>query len=204
MPPSHNILCAFTLDTRPCVWYPTGKVRTKTKPQPSVSRRIWIPLTGNDRPDLSRMSEPARERLRQWYTDQTFLESIGAVPQPEVREPELPLTEREAAALWRIIGNIQAYLASRALKLPPQAAEALRFSDAEAAILAQPTVALINRYAPAWLSDHKDEAVLLLLLFTIEQQKFARAFAIKRQIEAQTESSEPQHQAEAQNMEGRQ
>jgi len=182
-----------------------ANVAPKTKPQPAVSKRIWIPITGNDRPDLSRMSQLARDRLRQWYTDQAFLEAIGAAPQPEESDQaELPITEREAAALWRIIGNIQAYIASRALNLPPQAAEVLRFSDAEAAILAQPTVTLLNRYAPAWLSDHKDEAVLLLLFLTIEQQKFARAFAIKRQIEAQAESSEPQHQAEAQNMEGRQ
>ena len=151
------------------------------------------------------MSQQARDRLRQWYTDQTFLESIGAAPQPDEPDDDaLPITEREAAAIWRIIGNIQAYLASRALNLPPQAAEALKFSDAEAAVLAQPTVTLLNRYAPAWLSDHRDEALLLLLLLTIEQQKFARAFAIKRQIEAETESSEPQHQPEAQNMEGRQ
>jgi len=168
----------------------------KPKPAAAAPKRLWLQLNSAGQLDLARLPDGAKQRLRAWYSDANFLAGLGLVGQPaEPAEPEFPFTEREAAALWKCLGEAQAWLLGRALSLPPEACAVLRFSDAERALLGGPTVRVLAKYAPTWLPEHKDEAALILLLLAIEQGKISRALALKREAESRPAAAEDRQEA---------
>jgi hypothetical protein len=126
------------------------------------------------------------------------MRELGLTPAApaEAEEPEFPFSEAEASALWRALGELQAWIARRAFRLDPELAGLLRFSDAERALLAGPTVRVLAKYAPGWLGEHKDEVGLALLVIAIEQAKISR-IRMMRERKAEAPEAPPAPAPEA-------
>ncbi len=153
---------------------------------------MWLPLTPAGAIDLAVLKSESRERLRVLFSDPATLSGLGMMEQP-ARAAQF--TAQDCDFVWDLAGAIQTLIANRGFKVPADLArEILQFTAGERTLLAEPTVRVINKYAPGWLAEHKDETMFFLLLFAIERAKIQRlhaAVAERRQKE-QPEKRKPE------------
>lgn len=75
-------------------------------------------------------------------------------------------------AVYKVVGGLEALLAAYLLKVPRQdAAEVFAYTDAEIAVLQQPTANVLAKYSGTWMLDHGDELALAFHLMAIHQLK---------------------------------
>jgi hypothetical protein len=140
--------------------------------------RISFPLDANGKPDWDKMHGKTREKVKSLLGDSSVSKTSG-VSQPtiEVFDPAWTGT------LFDTIGKIEAFAAQKLYKFPPEIADrAFTYSEMEKAKLAGPTAKVINKYAPLWLEQYKDEIALAGLFVTITAMKFQMASMLAAQL----------------------
>jgi len=88
-------------------------------------------------------------------------------------------------AIYKVLGSLEAVLASKALKVSrADAAEVFEYTQDEIAVLTEPTANVLNKYSGTWLPSHSDEVTLCLHLYAIHQVKLEalrERYATKKQ-----------------------
>jgi hypothetical protein len=86
--------------------------------------------------------------------------------------PVTMLSAQDCAALYGLLGQIEAGIAAKVAKCPLDLTrQHFTFSSAECAALAEPTSKVANKYAGVFLSKYKDELVLFTTLTMVHYQK---------------------------------
>lgn len=86
--------------------------------------------------------------------------------------PVTVLSVQDCMALYGLLGQIEAGIASKLAKCPIDLTlQHFLFSPAECAALAEPTSKVANKYAGAFLAQYKDELVLFTALTMVHYQK---------------------------------
>ena len=110
----------------------------------------------------------------------------------EFKDKTAPLFSAESCyGFYDLFGKMLAFGASKWKDIPPDIAiEAFSFSDADKKILAEPTVKVLNKYAPTWAIKYQDEITLAFLMISVINSKMmlARALTESRQSGAGTAS----------------
>lgn len=140
--------------------------------------RLSFPLDADGKPDWDKMHAKTREKVKSLFGDSTVSKTSG-VPQPTVEVFDPAWT----GTLFDTIGKIEAFAATKLYKFPPEVADkAFTYSEIEKAKLAGPTARVINKYAPLWLEQYKDEIALAGLFVTITAVKFQMASMLAAQM----------------------
>jgi len=88
--------------------------------------------------------------------------------------------------LYDTLGKIESFAAMKMYGFSPEVADkAFTYSEAEKAELGPPTAKVINKYAPVWMEQFKDEIALAMLFVTITAMKFQMASFLMAQQKAQ-------------------
>lgn len=149
--------------------------------------RISFPLDKDGKPDWDKMHGKTREKVKSLLGDSSAVKTSG-VPQPvvEVFDPAWTGT------LYDVIGKITSFASVKIYGLSPEIAEqAFSYSVAEKDKLAGPTARVINKYAPVWLEQYKDEIALAGLFVTITAIKFQMAMGLMAAQKAMGQASTP-------------
>ena len=142
--------------------------------------RISFPLDKDGKPDWDKMHGKTREKVKSLLGDSSAAKASG-VPQPtiEVFDPQWTGT------LFDTIGKLEAFAAQKIYGFPAEIADkAFTYSEMEKAKLAGPTARVINKYAPVWLEQYKDEIALAGLFVTITAVKFQMASMLAQQLKS--------------------
>jgi hypothetical protein len=143
-----------------------------------ASNRLSLQLNDDGSIAWDRLRESNRERteklLAQWLNDPKLAEKLG------VKKPIVEIFSAEyAGSIYDVVGKVEAMLAPRITGMPVHIAQAVfTYTAEEKAMLAGPTAAIINKWAPLWLAKFQEEIQLALLLTTITAAKFQLAKAI--------------------------
>lgn len=132
--------------------------------------RLTLPLTKDDKIDWDGVRPARRAALRKILSDS----GIAATPAgPVIKSTDPIVNAALCSTLYDLIAQLEALAATRILGCSvDQAFKALQFSMAEKTALAEPTIAVLNKYLPASLLDrYADECMLLLLLATMTRAK---------------------------------
>jgi len=89
-------------------------------------------------------------------------------------QQETAFSTDESRALLGALGQLEAIVFSAVAKVPLQVTRKIfTFDDEETDLIAPPLAAVLSKYSSEWLKTHKEEAVLILVLVSIHQKKFA-------------------------------
>ncbi len=144
--------------------------------EPEKTNRISIPLTKDGQIEWDSMREKTREKVKQLIGAPSGAPSAAPV---EVFDPAW------TGAMYDTIGKIESFAAVKLYKFTPEIADlAFAYTPAEKEKLAGPTAKVINKYAPAWLEQFKEEIALAMLFVTFTAVKFQMASALMAQHNA--------------------
>jgi hypothetical protein len=129
--------------------------------------RLSIPLTADGQIDYDSMREKTRQKVK---------DLIGgprdASPKPIVEVFDPAWTN----ALLDTLGKVESFAAVQVLKMTPEIAEkAFSYNEMEKAKIGVPLAKVINKYAPVWMEQYKDEIALAMLFVTITAVKYQMA-----------------------------
>jgi hypothetical protein len=145
--------------------------------------RISFPLDADGKPDWDKMHGKTREKVKSLLGDSSAANASG-VPQPTIEVFDPAWT----GALFDTLGKIEAFAATKIYNFSSEVADkAFTYSQAEKDKLAGPTAKVINKYAPVWLEQFKDEIALAMLFVTITAVKFQMASMLAAQQKAITQ-----------------
>lgn len=117
------------------------------------------------------------------------IEFRSLLNRPEIKEEfkektAPPLFSAESCyGFYDLFGKLLAFGAAKWKGIPADiATEAFSFSDGDKKILAEPTVKVLNKYAPTWAIKYQDEITLGFVLLSVINAKImlARALAESR------------------------
>lgn len=157
-----------------------------TAPDEKVNR-MSFPLDSNGKPDWDKMHGKTKEKLKALLGDSSA-NSTSGVPQPVIEVFDASWT----GAIFDTIGKLESFAAAKIYGFPPDIADkAFTYTAAEKEKLAVPTAKVINKYAPLWLEQYKDEIALAMLFVTITAMKFQMASMLAAQYKAAGFNSVP-------------
>lgn len=152
--------------------------------------RMSFPLDSSGMPDWDKMHGKTKEKLKAL---------IGGSPDSKSSTASQPIVEVFDASwtgpLYDTIGKIESFAAMKLYGFSPEVADkAFTYSQAEKDKLGGPTAKVINKYAPLWLEQFKDEIALAMLFVTITAVKFQMAsmLAAQQQKSVVAPASKPQ------------
>jgi hypothetical protein len=140
--------------------------------------RISIALNKDGAIDWDSMRPKTQEKVKQ-------LMGIGEGKGPQAAAVEV-FDASWTGPLYDTLGKIESFAAMKMYGFSPEVADkAFTYSEAEKAKLGPPTAKVINKYAPVWMEQFKDEIALAMLFVTITAMKFQMASFLMAQQKAQ-------------------
>jgi len=138
--------------------------------------RLTVPLTADGSIDLDRMRSGTREKL---------LKAVQSI-QPQAAEDRAAAVQALSMvvpAVYAVLGGLEGFIAAKAAGLPAaEAAEIMRYTEAEVEVLRQPTAEVLAKHAGA-ISEYQAEVTLALHLLAIHQHKINALMERKRERE---------------------
>ena len=164
------------------------KPANPSEPSPIEEKvnRVSIPLTKDGQIEWDSMREKTRNKVKELMGDGAT--KVTAAPTVEVFDPAWTGT------LYDTIGRIEGFAAIKMYGLDPQiAGQCFSFNQEEKDKLAGPTAKVINKYAPVWLEQFKDEIALAMLFVMMTAAKFQMASMLmaQKQTLATSRRTEP-------------
>lgn len=149
--------------------------------------RISIPLTKDGQIEWDSMRGTTREKLKGIIASPETAKVIGsAAPVAAAIEVFDPMW---CGSIFDAVGKIEVFTAVKLYKFSPEVAEAaFTYTQLEKEKLAGPTAKVINKYAPIWMEQFKDEIALAMLFVTITAMKFQMASMLQAQQNAKSNS----------------
>ena len=153
---------------------PDSSPSTENATTSSLKKRISVPLTEDGKVDLASMRPTTQASLKAALAGVGL--SSGTSDPGEAKER---LETRKAnyeivvGPIYAVLGALESLIAAQRLKLPYDEAHAiLQYSEADVAILTDPTATVLAKRLPesfAWA----EETALALILLSIHQEKMA-------------------------------
>jgi len=138
--------------------------------------RLTVPLTADGGIDLDRMRDGTRKKL---------LRAVQGI-QPQAAEDRAAAAQALSMvvpAVYAVLGGLEGFIAAKAAGLPAaEAAEIMRYTEAEVEVLRQPTAEVLAKHAGA-ISGYQAEVTLALHLLAIHQHKINALMERKRERE---------------------
>jgi|GEM_PF-5356382 len=138
--------------------------------------RLTVPLTADGSIDLDRMRAGTREKL---------LKAVQRI-QPQTAEDRAAAVQALSMvvpAVYAVLGGLEGLIAAKAAGLPAaEAAEIMRYTEAEVEVLRQPTAEVLAKHASA-IGEYQAEVTLALHLLAIHQHKVNMLMERKRERE---------------------
>lgn len=155
-----------------------AKTPLTPKPEGAIDpgERITIPLDKDGIPELGRMRESSRERLKTWLKHPGLSDALGVrSPMPassaaSVKAADV-LPDSVVDSLIGTLGQVAAALIERAYDCTPEQAALMLFTERETADLRDPLKGVINKYGDTMLTKYGDEIALVAMLATLETRK---------------------------------
>lgn len=149
--PSADLSTSFTIDS--------------AAPTPAKVNRISIPLSDDGAIDFGAMRQGTAAKVK------------AAIKKTNISDGSVSLfTKTNTDAIYDILGGMEAQVFARTMKLDREIANRVfPYSEQEKQLLAGPTIELLNKRAPAAISDNVDIITLVGLLLQLTQAKIALA-----------------------------
>lgn len=160
--------------------------------------RLTLPLTNDATAiDWSKIRESRRQRTRDILSNS----GVQPAPTPAGAKHEPLLNAAMCATLYDLLAQIEALAAARVFGVPTaDAFAALQFTEAEKALLADPTARVLEKYLPASLLDkYADELLLLMMLGTMTRTKIAKVQDLQGRHVSRTEVKRDLHKIPTEN-----
>ena len=142
--------------------------------------RLTVPLTADGSIDLDRMRAGTREKL---------LKAVQGI-QPRADEDRAAAAQALSMvvpAVYAVLGGLEGFIAAKAAGLPAaEAAEIMRYTEAEVEVLRQPTAEVMAKHAGA-IGEYQAEVTLALHLLAIHQYKINALMERKRDREKRSD-----------------
>lgn len=159
---------------------------------PETQERVVVSWFVDDKGAIQwdRMRPKMKDAIRDFVTNAEVQRQFGASGEApasvEMFDPKWTGT------LYDVIGKVESFFAAKMYKISPEICEqAFTYTPAEKDKLAEPTAKVINKYAPIWLVQFKDEIALAFLFVTITAVKLQMAVALQ-QLKTQAEKAKTQ------------
>lgn len=154
-----------------------------------------------NRSQMARKKKAAVDQNLNVETDASS-SSLPPLPSPPETEPAPvdTFSPAECASLWRIVGELEIWVATR-IKIPaPIARQIFEYQPEELAMLADPTARVLTKHMSAWVQTRRDELALLMAVVAVHQKKFFFLWRAIQQLRA-TDKAEAQQERPNENRE---
>lgn len=148
-----------------------------TETEAEKVERISIPLTPNGTIAFDSIRQSTREKLKNILSNPDTAKNLGLSESQAAAVAKVEVFDEQwCGAIFDTIGRIESFAAQRMYKFPPEIADkAFSYSALEKEKLSGPMARVINKYAPTWFEQYKDEVALAMLFVTITAVKFQMA-----------------------------
>jgi rRNA processing protein Gar1 len=143
-----------------------------------------------------RMRPKMKDAIREFVNNPEVKKQFGSVTEISSAQVEV-FDPKWCGTIYDVIGKVESFFAGKMYKISPEICEqAFTYTPAEKEKLAEPTAKVINKYAPIWLVQFKDEIALAFLFVTITAVKLQLAVSLQNmktiQEKAKSHAQAPQ------------
>jgi hypothetical protein len=140
-------------------------------PQSSKKKTRVLFAADDGKISWKNMTPEARKQFEELFQDSEFLKQFG------LKGDVSMMTAEQAESLYDAVGMIYSTVVRFLMKWPPEALKLLAYNDEQKKALAEPTAAVLNKFAPALLMQNKELLVWGSVFLMTTQANFLQAKA---------------------------